>query len=341
MAGGAGRAGGTERASAAWKTGGPAQRPAESIPSADDSRKSSGSPQTARRCPTPPPSSGTPCWTFCGLGSRLHFRHFGPTTGRPSSPGIPPLSIAAISIQSFSLWSMSSARKTGSPFRNPCARRICWKKRILLTNSVDDFLTLACQLCEEVMEVRPGQPAHALPQSKARAYIDRHYMDPELSLSSVANAVSVSPNHLSTLFKSKIGVGFSEYLTEVRIRQAKRLLITSDLRVSEVGERVGYQNMEYFSMLFKKNTGQTPSQYRRPTRYETDESCSRRPEKPALGRRGSIRSKIPGGVYGHPGGDVEYQPAGYRPVPPLFLGRIPYPGGAGHFRKQADPHCPG
>lgn len=102
-------------------------------------------------------------------------------------------------------------------------------------------------------------------------------MDPELSLSSVANAVSVSPNHLSTLFKSKIGVGFSEYLTEVRIRQAKRLLITSDLRVSEVGERVGYQNMEYFSMLFKKNTGRRPASTAAPTRYETDESCSRRP----------------------------------------------------------------
>ena len=118
-------------------------------------------------------------------------------------------------------------------------------------------------LCEEVMEVRPGGSRHTPSAEQARAYIDRHYMDPELSLSSVANAVSVSPNHLSTLFKSKIGVGFSEYLTEVRIRQAKRLLITSDLRVSEVGERVGYQNMEYFSMLFKKNTGQTPSQYRR------------------------------------------------------------------------------
>ena len=113
------------------------------------------------------------------------------------------------------------------------------------------------------MEVRPGGSRHTPSAEQARAYIDRHYMDPELSLSSVANAVSVSPNHLSTLFKSKIGVGVSEYLTEVRIRQAKRLLITSDLRVSEVGERVGYQNMEYFSMLFKKNTGQTPSQYRR------------------------------------------------------------------------------
>ena len=137
------------------------------------------------------------------------------------------------------------------------------EKRILLTNSVDDFLTLACQLCEEVMEVRPGGSRHTPSAEQARAYIDRHYMDPELSLSSVANAVSVSPNHLSTLFKSKIGVGFSEYLTEVRIRQAKRLLITSDLRVSGVGEGVGYKNMEYFSMLLKKNPGQTPSQYRR------------------------------------------------------------------------------
>ena len=212
------------------------------------------------------------------------------------------------------------------------------EKRILLTNSVDDFLTLACQLCEEVMEVRPGGSRHTPSAEQARAYIDRHYMDPELSLSSVANAVSVSPNHLSTLFKSKIGVGFSEYLTEVRIRQAKRLLITSDLRVSEVGERVGYQNMEYFSMLFKKNTGQTPSTAA-PTRYETDESCSRRPEN-RPGPPWEHTEQDPGGVYGHPGGDVEYQPAGYRPVPPLF-GRIPYPGGAGHFRKQADPHCPG
>ena len=137
------------------------------------------------------------------------------------------------------------------------------EKRILLTSSPDDFLTLACQLCQEVMEACPGGSRHAPSAEQAKAYIDRHYMDPELSLSSVANAVAVSPNHLSTLFKSKFGVGFSEYLTDVRLRQAKRLLITSDLRVSEVGERVGYQNMEYFSMLFKKNTGQTPSQYRR------------------------------------------------------------------------------
>ena len=214
------------------------------------------------------------------------------------------------------------------------------EKRILLTNSVDDFLTLACQLCEEVMEVRPGGSRHTPSAEQARAYIDRHYMDPELSLSSVANAVSVSPNHLSTLFKSKIGVGFSEYLTEVRIRQAKRLLITSDLRVSEVGERVGYQRIWSISACCSRKTpGRRPASTAAPTRYETDESCSRRPEN-RPGPPWEHTEQDPGGVYGHPGGDVEYQPAGYRPVPPLF-GRIPYPGGAGHFRKQADPHCPG
>lgn len=154
-------------------------------------------------------------------------------------------------------------RESGVPLPEILEQGDLMEKQILLAGSVDDFLALACQLCGEVMEARPDAARHTSAAEQARAYIDRHYMDPELSLSSVADAVALSPNHLSTLFKSKIGVGFSEYLTEVRIRQAKRLLITTDLLVSEVGERTGYQNMEYFSMLFKKMTGQTPSQYRR------------------------------------------------------------------------------
>ena len=154
-------------------------------------------------------------------------------------------------------------QESNIPLPEPLQQEDLLERRILLTASVDDFLSLACQFCEKVMESRPGSSRHVPSAEQAKEYIDHHYMDPDLSLSSVADAVALSPNHLSTLFKSKIGVGFSEYLTEVRLRQAKRLLITSDLRVSEVAERVGYQNMEYFSMLFKKNTGQTPSQYRR------------------------------------------------------------------------------
>ena len=97
----------------------------------------------------------------------------------------------------------------------------------------------------------------------ARQYVEKHYAESELSLSTVAEAVNVSPNHLSTVFKEKNGVGFSEFVTEVRIRQAKWLLTTTDLRASDIGDRVGYQNMNYFSMLFKKMTGASPSQYRR------------------------------------------------------------------------------
>ena len=262
MAGGAGRAGGTERASAAWKTGGPAQRPAESIPSADDSEKAAG----VRR-----QQDAVPLTSF-QRDTLLDFLRTGKPSALPSfwahyrptiESGYSSFVYRCYLYTELFFVVHEFCQENRIPLPESLRQEDLLEKRILLTNSVDDFLTLACQLCEEVMEVRPGGSRHTPSAEQARAYIDRHYMDPELSLSSVANAVSVSPNHLSTLFKSKIGVGFSEYLTEVRIRQAKRLLITSDLRVSEVGERVGYQNMEYFSMLFKKNTGQTPSQYRR------------------------------------------------------------------------------
>ena len=96
----------------------------------------------------------------------------------------------------------------------------------------------------------------------AREYIDRHYADAELSLGLVAGVVRISPNHLSTVFKEKTGVGFTEYLTAVRIRQAKQLLATTNLRAAEVATRVGYQNFNYFSMLFKRMTGVSPSRYR-------------------------------------------------------------------------------
>lgn len=109
--------------------------------------------------------------------------------------------------------------------------------------TVDEFITFAGDLCEQVM--------HERGERGGNRYV------------SVAEAVNVSPNHLSTVFKEKNGVGFSEFVTEVRIRQAKRLLVTTELRASDIGERVGYQNMNYFSMLFKKMTGTSPSQYRR------------------------------------------------------------------------------
>lgn len=131
--------------------------------------------------------------------------------------------------------------------------------------SADEMIAQFGDLCAQVMQERDRRCSgrYVSAAEAARQYVDQHYAESELSLSLVATAVNVSPNHLSTVFKEKNGIGFSDYVTEVRIRQSKRLLITTDLRASEIGERVGYQNMNYFSMLFKKMTGVSPSQYRR------------------------------------------------------------------------------
>lgn len=139
------------------------------------------------------------------------------------------------------------------------------EKRIVADTSVDDFIGFGCELCRQAM-VKRDQKNHGKYSpavERAREYVKQHYADSALSLTQVAEAVHLSPNHLSTSFKEKTGVGLSEYLIDIRIRHAKQLLATTDLLASEVGERVGYQNMNYFSMLFKRIVGMSPSQYRR------------------------------------------------------------------------------
>ena len=138
------------------------------------------------------------------------------------------------------------------------------EKRIEADASVESLVQFGCELCTDVISRRDqsGAGGYTPAAELAREYIDRHYADADLSLGLVAGVVRISPNHLSTVFKEKAGVGFTEYLTEVRIRQAKQLLATTNLRASEVAARVGYQNFNYFSMLFKRMTGVSPSRFR-------------------------------------------------------------------------------
>ena len=126
--------------------------------------------------------------------------------------------------------------------------------------TAEDFIRFGIRLCTEAMSARSGASVSAA--DAARQYVDQHYADSELSLGAAARAVGLSPNHLSTVFKEKHGIGFSDYVTDMRIRQAKRLLLTTDLQISEIGERVGYQNINYFGMLFKKVIGVSPNRYR-------------------------------------------------------------------------------
>ncbi|MBQ9333701.1 MAG: response regulator [Lachnospiraceae bacterium] len=93
-------------------------------------------------------------------------------------------------------------------------------------------------------------------------YIEEHYADEDLSLNILAEYVRFSPNHLSMIFSQETGETFSKYLIEYRIGKAKEALKCTSLKSSEIAMQVGYRDPHYFSYMFKKVTGMTPTQYR-------------------------------------------------------------------------------
>lgn len=94
-------------------------------------------------------------------------------------------------------------------------------------------------------------------------FIDSHYMDEEISLNTVANVANVSSNYFSALFSQNMGQTFIEYLTTLRMNKAKELLRCTGMRSSEIAGEIGYKDAHYFSYLFKKTQGMTPSDYRK------------------------------------------------------------------------------
>jgi two-component system response regulator YesN len=99
--------------------------------------------------------------------------------------------------------------------------------------------------------------------NQAMEYIDRHYHEESMSLERVAKEINISPNYFSALFSQEVGLTFIEYLTNKRIDRAKYLLRYTDKRSGEIAFAVGYKDPHYFSFVFKKVMGCTPSEYRR------------------------------------------------------------------------------
>ncbi len=86
------------------------------------------------------------------------------------------------------------------------------------------------------------------------------YMD--ISLDSIAEKLNFSPYYLSKLFKQHYNTTFIDYLTNIRIEEARKMLTSTNKSIKEVGELVGYPNSTYFVKLFKKKMDMTPSEYR-------------------------------------------------------------------------------
>lgn len=96
---------------------------------------------------------------------------------------------------------------------------------------------------------------------EAIAYMNQNYADSKLTVTSIATHLELSEGHLSHVFKKETGYTVNGYLTRYRIQQAMYYLQDYHYKVYEVGDQVGYKDMTYFSSLFKKIVGVTPSYY--------------------------------------------------------------------------------
>lgn len=121
------------------------------------------------------------------------------------------------------------------------------------------FLKKIAEACHNVTEKRKKQNNSIV--EKAKNYISSCY-DKEISLEEVAKYVDISPYYFSKLFKEEEGQNFIEYVTELRLGKAKNLLKQPGISVKEVCLSVGYSDPNYFSRIFKKVMGCTPTEYK-------------------------------------------------------------------------------
>jgi AraC-like DNA-binding protein/ligand-binding sensor protein len=130
-------------------------------------------------------------------------------------------------------------------------------------NSMVKLLTIFAQHLSMVSNQVIVKNTHAEPPVIARAkeYIKEHQSD-DLSLGLVAKAVNTSTFYFCKMFKKVTGINFTDYLSRVRIEKSKNLLLNPNLRISEIAFEIGFQSLTHFNRVFKRITGQSPTEYR-------------------------------------------------------------------------------
>ena len=97
---------------------------------------------------------------------------------------------------------------------------------------------------------------------EVRHYIEQNYSDCDLSLVKIADYFNVNHCYLTSIFKKKFDINLYDYIIRVRMENASRLILKSELKNYEIAEATGYKNPQYFSMSFKKYYNCTVTQYR-------------------------------------------------------------------------------
>jgi len=144
--------------------------------------------------------------------------------------------------------------KIGSYLLKPVKRKILLEEVKKMTGELDEYFS-------GKQEELPPDSGEAVSIREVQKYIQAHIMT-GISLDTAAAHMSLSSSYLSKLFKEKTGIAFIDYVKQEKIERAKQLLEKTNLKVYEICNSLSYNNIQYFTEMFKLHTGMTPTEYR-------------------------------------------------------------------------------
>lgn len=142
-----------------------------------------------------------------------------------------------------------------------------WQKGLNIEHEISDLITESIllytfyHLGERMLPADDKQDKTNNFALRIKKYIDDNYSDSSLSLEKISTELSYSPKYISASFKKYFKTGLSDYITILRIQHACTLIRLGFTAVSDIAGQCGYSDAQYFSKIFKKKIGQTPSEY--------------------------------------------------------------------------------
>ncbi len=169
---------------------------------------------------------------------------------------------------------------TGDGYRHMVLELYAVVKRSIIQISPDALMNYADKLSDEIDDeksfceffthlfeyakdyTQQHSDRNKLLIQKVKAYVEEHYAE-ELTLDDMADMIGYSTYYFMKLIKEYMGMSFGDFLTSVRMNNAKKLLVSTNMSISEVGYSVGYNDANYFARVFKRQEKVTPSEYKR------------------------------------------------------------------------------
>jgi len=155
---------------------------------------------------------------------------------------------------------LTKAKEICPVLKDEFAKSMAFSLNMQESNNIEKSLIEFVHYCiDKIQNVKESR--HKKIIKDAITYIERNYAN-QIFLSDIAEVCGVSPNYFCKIFKEETGKSFVDFLNELRINKAKELLLSTNLKSYEVAEKVGFNDYKYFSMIFKKYTGTSPSKFK-------------------------------------------------------------------------------